>query len=145
MLNYSSPTSTHILRILLSLKYHHMKEWMIQKQRIFESFWTKRWLHVIDYQTKLGEYSGNHLLLACSRGVCHLREENLKFQLENQIDCFIPFGKLQWTWLVICSVDCKQSLFFFRFSKGSVSAHKRWASREKQGRQPEKTLTLCTA
>ena len=50
---------------------------------------------MIDYQARLGAYSGNHLLLACSRGVCHLREENLKFQLENQIDCFISFGKLQ--------------------------------------------------
>ena len=50
---------------------------------------------MIDYQTRLGAYSGNHLLLACSRGACHLHEENVKFQLENQIDCFTPFGKLQ--------------------------------------------------
>ena len=75
---------------------------------------------MIDYQTRLGAYSGNYLLLACSSGACHLREENLKFQLENQIDCFIPFGKLQKTWPVICTVDCEQSLFFFRFRKGSV-------------------------
>ena len=75
---------------------------------------------MIDYQTRLGAYFGDHLLLACSRDACHLREENLKCQLENQIDCFISFGKLQKTWPVICSVDCRQSLFFFRFSKGSV-------------------------
>ena len=71
---------------------------------------------MIDYQTRLGAYFGDHLLLACSRDACHLREENLKCQLENQIDCFISFGKLQKTWPVICSVDCRQSLFFFRFS-----------------------------
>ena len=84
-------------------------------------------------------------IISMFQGCLSFLEEDLKFQLENQIDCFIPFGKLQKTWPVICSVDCKQSLFFFRFSKGSVRAHKRWASSEKQGRQPEKTLTLCAA
>ena len=64
----------------------------------------------------LREFLDQEVLLACSRGACHLREDNLKFQLENQTDCFISFGKLQKTWPVICSVDCRQSLFFFRFS-----------------------------
>ena len=41
-------------------------------------------------------------------------------------------------------VDCKQSLIFFSFSKGSARARERWAAkpgdarREKRGPQPEK-------